>query len=287
MKGFFTLKGGICMKISFIGAGSMAEAMISGMLEKRIVKAGDIRAHNRTNKKRLRTLEQKYGIQTAKGLKQLFEGPDVVILAVKPKDAPDVLESVRPLISPDTLLVSVAAGITIPFIENKIGRHIPVARAMPNTSAKVGLSATGIAFNIAATKQHRHRAFAIFSAVGMTTAVKEEQLDAVTGLSGSGPAYIYYIAEALQQSAAEIGLDAQTAKQFILQTIIGAAEMLKTSAEPPEALRKAVTSPNGTTEAAIRVLDEREVKQAFIDCVKAAAKRANELSNAGKEPARE
>lgn len=276
------------MKISFIGAGSMAEAMISGMLEKRIVKPGDICAHNRTNKKRLRTLEQKYGIRAADGLNQLFEGPDAVILAVKPKDAPDVLESVRPLVSPDTLLVSVAAGITIPFIENKIGRHIPVARAMPNTSAKVGLSATGIAFNAAATKQHRHRAFAIFSAVGMATAVKEEQLDAVTGLSGSGPAYIYYIAEALQQSAAEIGLDTQTAKQFILQTIIGAAEMLKTSAEPPEALRKAVTSPNGTTEAAIRVLDEREVKQAFIDCVKAAAKRANELSNAEEEiPARE
>ncbi|GER66104.1 pyrroline-5-carboxylate reductase [Weizmannia acidilactici] len=271
------------MKVSFIGAGSIAEAMIGGILKKGVVKSGDIKVHNRTNKKRLAALEHRYGIQAAPTLEQLFDGPDVAVLAVKPKDVPGVLRSVQPLIAPGTLFISVAAGITIPFMENQLSLDIPIARAMPNTSAKVGQSATGIAFNAAATKTDRRRALEIFSAIGLTMVVEEEQLDALTGLSGSGPAYIYYIAEALQQSAAEIGLEAHAAKHLIIQTIIGAAEMLKTSNEPPKALRKAVTSPNGTTEAGIRILDERDVKQAFIDCVKAATKRSKELSLVQKE----
>jgi pyrroline-5-carboxylate reductase len=238
----------------------------------------DMTVHNRSNQKRLTALEKKYGVKSAQTLEELLKNPDVVILAVKPKDVLEVLESIQPLITKDMLFISVAAGITISLIENRLGRKIPIVRAMPNTSARIGQSATGMAFNEAVTKVHQKKALDIFQAIGLTISVEEKQLDAVTGLSGSGPAYIYYIAEALQQSAEEIGLEGHAAKNLVIQTIIGAAEMLKQSSETPEALRKAVTSPNGTTEAGIRILDKSGVKQAFIDCVKEAAKRSKELS---------
>ena len=148
---------------------------------------------------------------------------------------------------------------------------------MPNTSASVGKSATAITFNELVSDEQRELALSIFSAIGTTAIVEEDQLDAITGLSGSGPAYIYYVVEAMEQSAKDIGLESETAKQLIIQTLIGAAEMLSSSGKDAAKLRKEVTSPGGTTEAGIEVLRQRGVEEAFIQCIKTATEQSKKL----------
>lgn len=266
------------MNISFIGAGSMAEAMISGIIEKKIAAGNEITVLNRSNGHRITQLQEKYGIKKLTSLSELEKHTDVIILAVKPKDILTALQSIQSYIQQGQLLVSVAAGISLSFIESQLHNDVPIVRAMPNTSAMIGKSATAIAFNQSVSDAHQKMALKLFSAIGLTKVVEENQLDAVTGLSGSGPAYIYYIAEALEQAANEIGLEEQIAKQLVIQTLIGAAEMLKHSGEAPENLRKAVTSPGGTTEAGIKVLEQHSVKETFIDCVKAATKQSAVLA---------
>ncbi|PKR85994.1 pyrroline-5-carboxylate reductase [Heyndrickxia camelliae] len=266
------------MKISFIGAGSMAEAMISGLVNKNVVKGEQIHVTNRSENTRLHFLRQKYGVQTTYNLQELFHQSKIVILAVKPKDADEALLKVSPYIQRDTLIISVIAGVSISTIENILNIHVPIIRAMPNTSAAIGQSATAIAKNAFVQDCHLELAEALLSAIGMTMIVEEEKLDAVTGLSGSGPAYIYYIVEAMENSAQEIGLESELAKKLIVQTLLGAAGMLNHSNEKAENLRIAVTSPGGTTEAGIRVLDRHNVKDALINCIKEATLQSKRLS---------
>jgi len=266
------------MKISFIGAGSMAEAMISGLVTKNVVKGGQIYVTNRSENTKLDFLHQKYGVQTTYNLHELFHQPNIVVLAVKPKDANEVLLKICPFIQPNTLIISVIAGVSISTIENILNIHVPIIRAMPNTSAAIGQSATAIAKNAFVQDKHLNLADSLLSAIGLTMVVEEEKLDAVTGLSGSGPAYIYYIVEAMENSAKEIGLESDLAKKLIVQTLLGAAGMLNHSNEKAENLRIAVTSPGGTTEAGIRVLDRHKVKDALVNCIKEATLQSKRLS---------
>lgn len=266
------------MKISIIGAGSMAEAMISGMVSNNVVKSGQIYVTNRSENSKLSYLNQKYGVQITYNLQDLFHLTNIVILAVKPKDAKEVLQKISSYLQPDTLIISVIAGVSISTIENILNIHAPIIRAMPNTSAAIGLSATAIAKNSLVNNDHLNLALSLLSAIGVTMIVEEEKLDAVTGLSGSGPAYIYYMVEAMENSAKEIGLDSELAKKLIVQTLLGAAEMLNHSNEKAENLRIAVTSPGGTTEAGIRVLDRHKVKDALVDCIKEATLQSKRLS---------
>ncbi|PLS15351.1 pyrroline-5-carboxylate reductase [Bacillus sp. M6-12] len=266
-------------KIAFIGGGSMAEAMLSGIIAKGLVGRSQIFVTNRSDQNRLSYLSNLYGITASSNLEKTIKGADIVVLAVKPKDVAAAMTAAGTYLREGMLLVSVAAGVDVQSLEALAGKKLPIIRAMPNTSAAVGKSATALAVNEYAEKAHLNKAQEMFETIGLTAVVKEEQLNAVTGLSGSGPAYIYYLAEAMEKSAEEIGLEKETAKQLIIQTIIGAADMLSQSAKTPEALRREVTSPGGTTEAGIKVLETHHVKEALIACIVKATEQANNLGN--------
>jgi len=267
-------------KMAIIGAGSMAEAFISGILENKLIDRENIWVTNHSNRERLAKLQNNYGINSTYDLQALFDEADIVLLTMKPKDAAAAIDEIRSYLTEEMLIVSVLAGVAMNTIEILAGKPLSIARAMPNTSAAVGKSATAIAINERVTDSQLEAAKMLFGSVGLAVFVEEQQLDAVTGLSGSGPAYIYYLIEAMENSAAEIGLEKQMAKELIVQTLIGAAEMVKNSAKSPEQLRQEVTSPGGTTEAGIRVLEQHEVQQAFITCIKAAAVQSKQLGEA-------
>lgn len=271
-------------KIVIVGAGSMAEALISGIVENKLIDGKDIWITNRANEERLVSLQKQYGISFSYEMETLFEGADMVVLAMKPKDALSAIKQIRKFLTKNMLLVSVLAGISIETIEKIASKPLAIARAMPNTSAAVGKSATAVALNDKVSAHQLETIKELFGTVGLTTFVKEEQLDAVTGLSGSGPAYIYYLVEAMENSAVEIGLERQMAKELIVQTLVGAAEMLRTTTKPSRQLRQEVTSPGGTTEAGIRILEEHKVQNAFISCIKAASIQSKKMGeNLSKE----
>ncbi|WP_066385228.1 pyrroline-5-carboxylate reductase [Neobacillus mesonae] len=267
-------------KMTIIGGGSMAEAFISGILENGLVNRKNVWVTNHSNKVRLDYLEERYGINGSYDLNELFIDTDIVMLAMKPKDAATAIDKIRKYLTEEMLIVSVLAGVSMNTIEMLAGRQLAIARAMPNTSAAVGKSATAIAINERVSESQLEMARKLFETVGLAAFVEESQLDAVTGLSGSGPAYIYYLIEAMEKSAVEIGLEKQIAKQLIVQTLIGAAEMVKSSAKPPEQLRREVTSPGGTTEAGVQILEANGVQQAFISCIKAAATQSKKMGDA-------
>jgi pyrroline-5-carboxylate reductase len=268
-------------KIAIVGAGSMAEAFISGILENDLINRKNIWVTNSSNKDRLANLRGRYGVRCTYDLNTLFAGADIVMLAMKPKDASVAIRYIREYLTEQMLVISVLAGVSMSTIEALANKPLAIVRAMPNTSATVGRSATAIAVNNRVSQVQIEKAKNLFSTVGLTTFVEEEQqLDAVTGLSGSGPAYIYYLIEAMENSAAEIGLEKQMAKELIVQTLIGAAEMVQKSAKSSAQLRKEVTSPGGTTEAGIRILEEHRVQQAFIACIKAATAQSKKMGDA-------
>ncbi|MEH7111814.1 pyrroline-5-carboxylate reductase [Neobacillus niacini] len=267
-------------KLAIIGAGSMAEALISGILENSLMERKNIWVTNNSNAERLQKLQERYGVSTTYDLNELLAGADMVILSMKPKDVATAIQYIRDYLTEQMLVVSVLAGVSMSTIETLARLPIAIVRAMPNTSAAVGKSATAVAVNERVTPQQIEVMKNLFGTVGLTTFVEEEQLDAVTGLSGSGPAYIYYLIEAMEKSAVEVGLDKEMASELIVQTLIGAAEMVKNSTKTSEQLRKDVTSPGGTTEAGVKVLEEHQVQQAFISCIKAATAQSKKMGAA-------
>ena len=264
-------------KIAFIGAGSMAEAIISGLVAKEVVDPGNISVINRSNEERLNYLKEEYGINPVRTPEELLKGAHMAVLAVKPKDILSTMQTIKQSIEENTLFLSVVAGVDTESLEGIAGKPIAIIRAMPNTSAAVGKSATALAANAHTCDAQLQSAVSLFETIGSVTIVEEEQLDAVTGLSGSGPAYIYYLVEALEKSAESIGLEPDAAKQLILQTLSGAAEMLQRSPKTPAVLRKEVTSPGGTTEAGLKALEAHHVQEAFITCVQEATAQSKRM----------
>ncbi|WP_255249770.1 pyrroline-5-carboxylate reductase [Bacillus sp. FJAT-45066] len=265
------------MKVAFIGAGNMAEAIISGLLKKEISKPCDIMVTNKQDDHRLELLENTYGVVVSRNLEVILENADVVFLAMKPKDAKEAIQSISKYITTNMLVVSVLAGISTSMIEGLLVTGARVIRTMPNTSAAVGLSATAIAAGSNVSERDLATAQHIFSSIGVCTVVEEEQIHAVTGLSGSGPAYFYYMVESLQNAAVKEGLGVDVAKMLIRQTILGAAQMLAVSEKDAAQLRLDVTSPGGTTEAGIRVLEQYATSIALEACLHSAAERSREL----------
>jgi pyrroline-5-carboxylate reductase len=205
---------------------------------------------------------------------------DVVVVAVKPSDVTAALDAAQPALPGEVLVLSIAAGVTIATLEAAApGR--PVVRAMPNTPAVVGLGASAIAPGGTATEEHLALAEQLLRSVGVVVRVDESQLDAVTGLSGSGPAYVMLVVEALVEGGVLAGLPREIASGLVVQTLLGSATLLAQSDEGPEALRAAVTSPGGTTAAGLRELEAHGVRAAMIDAVSAASARAAELGRAG------
>ncbi|HWO75748.1 MAG TPA: pyrroline-5-carboxylate reductase [Bacillus sp. (in: firmicutes)] len=267
-------------KIACIGAGSMAESIIEGILGRGLVSPASLFVTNKQDQQRLQYLQEKYGVQTTYDLEGILKEAQCIILAMKPKDAHEALETIKPYVQRTSVIISVLAGIPINTIEKILGEEFKIVRAMPNTSAAIGKSATAIAHNQRVSEDEVKNVVQLFSSIGVTAVVDEEKLDAITGLSGSGPAYIYYIVEAFEQSAKELGLDEEIAKTFIIQTLMGAGEMLNQTKKEPADLRKAVTSPGGTTEAGLKVLESLHVKEALVSCVKEATRQSKKL---GKE----
>ncbi|OES44431.1 pyrroline-5-carboxylate reductase [Domibacillus iocasae] len=276
----FRQQGGIRLKAVFVGAGSMAEAIIAGALKSGALQADHTYVTNKANDARLRQLAEEFGVQAGYEAGAALQDADIIVLAMKPKDAEAGLESIRSFIHEKSVVISLLAGVSIDFMEETIGKPCAIIRSMPNTSAAVGKSATAIALNQFVTDKQHKSALHLFSAIGTAITVDEAQMDAVTAVSGSGPAYFYYIAEAIQQAGEELGLDHETAKELLIQTLLGAASMLSKNDGQAAALRKAITSPGGTTEAALRTFDEFRVKQAIAAGVKEAAVQSKRLGDA-------
>ncbi|AJI13463.1 MULTISPECIES: pyrroline-5-carboxylate reductase ProI [Bacillus cereus group] len=263
--------------ISFLGAGSIAEAIIGGLLHANVVKGEQITVSNRSNETRLQELHQKYGVKGTHNKKELLTDTNILFLAMKPKDIAEALIPFKEYIHHNVLIISLLAGVSTHSIKNLLQKDVPIIRAMPNTSAAILKSATAISPSKHATAEHIQTAIALFETIGLVSVVEEEDMHAVTALSGSGPAYIYYVVEAMEAAAKKISLKEDVAKSLILQTMIGAAEMLKASEKHPSILRKEITSPGGTTEAGIEVLQEHKFQQALISCITQAAQRSHNL----------
>ncbi|UCG81245.1 MAG: pyrroline-5-carboxylate reductase [Desulfobacterales bacterium] len=276
-------------KIGFIGAGNMGEAMINGLIQSGLCEPTEIWASD-VREARLRQLNDTYGINITEENAEVFDAADIVILAVKPQDMDEVLErlasSFPHTIKGVKLLISIAAGFPIkriegylytPLDENAKGL-LPIVRVMPNTPALVLAGMAGMSGNQYAKESDLSHARAILEAIGKVIEFKEEDLDAVTALSGSGPAYIFYVIESLVEAGAGLGLRPSHALSLTLETIKGSVKLLEETGEAPASLRKKVTSKGGTTEAALDILDRHKVKMHLMDAIRAAAQRSKELS---------
>ncbi|QJD82471.1 pyrroline-5-carboxylate reductase [Cohnella herbarum] len=267
----------------FYGAGSMAEAILRGLVEASLTSPNNITVMNRSNADRLLELERQYGVvpATTEDLKKsALTSADVIILGMKPKDSANAIKALQPLLRPEQLIVSVIAGLSISTIHQLLGREQPVVRTMPNTSSTIGLGATGISFSASVSASQREFALAMFNAVGLTAVVDEPLIEAVNGVSGSGPAYVYYLMEAMINAGVQLGLTPEAAKDLTVQTVRGAAEMVFTTGENPGELRRKVTSPNGTTQAAIETLDHYSFQEGMNKAIVRCADRAREMGDA-------
>jgi len=264
-------------KIGIIGCGNMGEAILnrlSNILEKSIsIMVSEFDA------KRREYIQSKYKVIVEIDNNEVVKFADVVILAVKPKDIESVLKSeVCCGVSKDKLLISIAAGITTKYIERIVGKEIPVIRAMPNMAATIGESVSSLSAGRAVKPEDMKLAKEIFLTIGDVIEVDEELVDAVTAVSGSGPAYFFYMIEALIEAGYAAGLKDDVAKKLVLKTALGSAKLLETLKEDPAILRSKVTSKGGTTEAAIKVFESKKFKNIIKDAVKAAEARSKELS---------
>jgi pyrroline-5-carboxylate reductase len=262
--------------IGFIGAGNMASAIIRGLIGTGTLPAQRILAAD-PDAKRLGTLESELGVRVSADNVHVVRESDVVVLATKPQTFPQVLPLVSGALSPDTLVISIAAGISTRLIEHAFPEGMRVVRTMPNTPALVGAGATAIAGGTHATDGDLDLAETLFRSVGLAVRVPEAQIDAVTGLSGSGPAYVFSMIEALRDAGTGEGLPEETALRLASQTVFGAARLLLEEGEPPEVLRQRVTSPGGTTRAGLDALDAAGFADALRAAVRAATRRSEEL----------
>jgi pyrroline-5-carboxylate reductase len=271
------------LSITFFGAGSMAEAIVRGLVEAKLTEPSRITVVNRQNAERLRELSKAYGVIPAIEDNQKLDAlrrADVILLGMKPKDAANAIRSLQPLLRPEQLIVSVIAGLSIATIHQLLDHPQPVVRAMPNTSSTIGLGATGVSFSETVTEAQRAISLAIFNAVGMSVVVDESLIDAVNGVSGSGPAYIYFMMEAMIDAGVQLGLSREDATALTAQTVRGAGEMVKLTGEDPSELRRKVTSPNGTTFAALEVLRQFDFQEGTSKAVVRCAERAREMGEA-------
>ncbi|QTA79062.1 Pyrroline-5-carboxylate reductase [Desulfonema limicola] len=276
--------------IGFAGAGNMGEAIIGALINSCIFSPLNIFI-NDINKERLDFMNKTYGVSILADNFKLFSQCDIIILAVKPQQMTQLLTEITG--NPDygiynrKLVISIAAGITIKKIEDilykplddKSRKKLPIIRVMPNTPALVLAGISGMSLNNNTSYEDADAGKTILNSMGKVIEVKEELLNAVTAVSGSGPAYVFYLVEAMIKGGIEAGLEPGHAAEFSIATLDGAVKLMMAKNESPEELRRKVTSPGGTTEAAIRVLDNNDVKHHIIEAIAAAAKRGEELSS--------
>ena len=262
--------------IAFVGAGNMAGALIRGLIDTATFDAERIVASD-PDADRLKSLQSELGIRTSSENAEAVRDATVVVLATKPQVFPLVLPELSVALSSDALVVSIAAGISTGIIERAFADGTRVVRTMPNTPALVGSGATAIAAGTHTTEADLDLAETLFRSVGIAVRVPEAQIDAVTGLSGSGPAYVFAMIEALRDAGAREGLPEETALQLASQTVFGAARLLLEQDEGPEVLRQRVTSPGGTTRAGLDALAASGFADVIMGAVRAATRRSVEL----------
>jgi pyrroline-5-carboxylate reductase len=263
------------LKIAFIGGGNMAAALIGGLAGK-LTAAANIHVVD-ISADALQRLQQQFGVTTASAIDGKIAACDVLVLAVKPQQMKDVVAQLRPHIRAQ-LVLSIAAGIRAADLSRWLGGHDAIVRTMPNTPALIGKGVTGMVATAGVNAAQRETADAILRAVGDTVWLDNEALiDPVTAVSGSGPAYVFYFIEAMQQAAQEMGLSAEQGKALAISTFTGAAQLAAQSSDPVSTLRERVTSKGGTTYAALTSMEESGVKEAIVKAMKAAAARGREL----------
>ncbi len=269
--------------IAVIGAGNMGRALIGGLYHATEVPASHIRATRRNQAALAELVVDFPGIDAGSDNAAAVENATVVVLAVKPQNVDSVLAEVRSRIRPDALLISVLAGITTDSLARGIGHNAPVVRAMPNTPALVNEGATAISAGRYAQPNHLQIARELFEAVGMVEVVTENLMDAVTGLSGSGPAYIYMVIEALTDGGVKQGLPRPVALKLAAQMVYGAAKLVLETGKHPAILRDEVTTPGGTAIAAVAELEHHGLRTMLINAVATATARSQQLSKQSPE----
>jgi pyrroline-5-carboxylate reductase len=271
--------------IGFIGAGNMAEALIKGILAAKLVRPGDI-IGSEPRRERCEELATRYGIRTTMSNVTAVQATDLVFLSVKPQIIDKICIEIGPHLSRDALVVSVAAGTPAAAIEAILPPGTRVVRTMPNTPALIGAGATAIAPGAHATEADLEITRRVFEAVGLALVLDESQLDAVTGLSGSGPAYVFLIIEALSDAGVKMGLSRYNAQALAAQTVLGSAKLLIETGEHPGRLKDMVTSPGGTAIAGLHTLEAGGLRTTLINAVQSATERSRALGELAAESRR-
>jgi pyrroline-5-carboxylate reductase len=263
-------------KIAFLGAGNMAEALVAGIVKAKL-SAPEFLLATDISPSRLELLKDRYHIQVGAQNLDAVLWADVIILCVKPQAVNEVLTEIQASLSEKQLVISLAAGVPIKGIQEKIGQTIPLVRAMPNTPAVIQEGVTALAGCKGLSLEQLKVAQGLFESVGKVVVVDESLMDAVTGLSGSGPAYVYLAIEALIDGGVRVGLPRNIAHILAVQTVLGAAKMVRETGEHPALLKDRVTSPGGTTIAGLQRLEEGGLRATLIEAVEAATHRSSEL----------
>ncbi len=262
------------MRIAILGTGKIGESLLAGL---RSSDWADIVASSR-REERATELRERHGIETTTSNAEAIKGADVVVLAVKPQDIETLLGEIGHLLKPDQTVLSVAAAVTTARIERHVADDVPVVRSMPNAPATVHEGIAGMCAGRHAGREHLDRAGTVLRAVGDVVEIPEEQMDAITAVSGSGPAYYALLAEAMIEAGILLGLSREVSTKLVVQTMLGTAKLLRDERVHPVELREAVTSPGGTTIRAIRELEQAGVRAAFLNAINAAMERSKELA---------
>ncbi len=268
-------------KIGFIGAGNMGEALIKGILKAKLLSSQKVCASD-IRETKLKQFQKTYGIKTFKDNKELVSQVNIILLAVKPQNMEEVLSEIAPVIEKKHLVISIAAGITTSYISKRLNDKISVVRIMPNTPALIQEGASALAMGKHANKSDIKSVQKLFESVGKTVVVDESLMDAVTGLSGSGPAYVFLFIEALADAGVKMGLSRSVALLLSAQTCLGAARMVSETGEHPAKLKDMVTSPGGTTISGLHALEAGGLRTTIMDAVEAATRRSKELGQVKK-----
>lgn len=262
-------------RIGFIGAGNMATAIVNGILTNKAKQAEMISVYD-LDAQKLGLMAEK-GIDTVSSCRELASKSDIVVLAVKPQNYDEVLEELKAVVDEKTVMVTIAAGISISYVRSGLSRSCPVVRVMPNTPLLLGKGATAMCRSENISDEDFEEVYQMFALSGDVAILPEEQMNAIIAVNGSSPAYIYLFAKAMVDYAEAVGIDPKTALSLVCKTFEGSAEMLRSSGDSPETLIQKVSSKGGTTIEAMKVLNEREVPKAIFDAMAACTARAEEL----------
>lgn len=264
------------VRLGFVGGGNMGSALIKGLTTAELLRPEQILVYD-VDRDRLRELETTHGVKPARDLSDLATASNIILLAVKPQVMNQVLASIKDNLAHRPLIISIAAGVAIDTITRGLKQELPVIRVMPNTPALVQQGASALARGPLVSDQQMALAVQLFESVGVATEVEEKMLDAVTGLSGSGPAYVLQFLESMMDAGVLMGLPRPVARKLVVQTVLGTAKMVMDTGRHPAVLKDMITSPGGTTICGLQVLEASGIRGTIMNAVEAATERSLEL----------